>query len=782
MKKRLRKFLPYIGASMTILFLFIAMILITNKVGRGSVPFAPGTEDFSVDVCINQDCDYVTDGQNDEREIKQAIDAVLAVGGGRVNIRNGDYSIASPVNVSLSGESLIIQGDGLDTKLTNAMTDPSNLGSMFVVDGQAASLLDTPADSSTSTSTAGSLVADTYYFRLTTFDDTGAKSQASSEISCTVGNEPSSGTSSLCKISWTDATGDEDTKVWVSTVSGSYSEYFLATTTGTYYYATSTNGLIIPTVASHSTTTGGSLPSGTYHFRITALDANGNQTVPTSEVGCYVIGTPTTTACKITWEDSVNATSHRVWVSSFSGNYTGYFAATTSNTYFLATTTSLVTGTISTSNTTSLDTDSVSDTIETISLDGFTMKDLYLVGNSTGGKGLITANINKVEIISSRFTDFTTSATWGVPIYASSSGQTIIEKCIFKDNTEDIELAGKTSNTYILNNIFNDDGEITIGSGATNIIITNNSNLTTITDNGGSNLRISNDVNIGIGTPAPQEALVLGNDNVFSIELDVPDDFLATLTSTSTVGTADEDTYYFRITALDLMDGQTIPSDETSCTTVEDGDASIATSTICEISWTDIIGESDYRIWVATTSDVYYGYFTATTTNQYTFSTSSSLTVGTIPTVSNAYVAKIATSTPSWLMTESRITVGRLTQGNGILASTSMNTTVTLVENDLLNYSGWDFTPNAANTVATLPASSTLTTFIPNAGQWHTIYLSNKSLVSATTTTVVGGTGTTLYEPTGADVVINGTGKAPLTFFRESNTNISVYVGEYQPG
>lgn len=499
MKKYFQKVLPIVTGSLlaTVLILLI-FANISGKTASGSTPIKTGTESFSVDVCINQDCEYVADGQNDEIEIQQAIDAVLAVGGGRVNIRNGDYSIAAPINISLSGESLIIEGDGIDTKLTNAMTDASLLGSMFNITGQAASLLATTTGVSTATST-GSLGTGTYYFKLTTSNDTGARSQASAEVSCSITKDAS------CIITWTDATGDESTRIWVSNTSGSYFEYFNATTTGQYTFATSTNGLLTPTNTASATSTAGTLSEGTYYFRITAINDDGSETLATTEDDSCYVGielSATSTHCQITWTNSVNASStgHRIWVSRFSGNYTSYFMATSSEEYSLATSTSPTTGTFPTANTTSLVTDPISGTLSIISLDSFTMKNLYLVGNSTGGRGLIITDINKTKILSSKFTDFTSSATWGIGIYASSSGQTLIFDNVFKDNTEDIELAGKTKNSYITNNQFNDSGEITLGSGTDNISIDNNSNLITITDNGSANLIITNAGALSVNT------------------------------------------------------------------------------------------------------------------------------------------------------------------------------------------------------------------------------------------------------------------------------------------
>lgn len=763
--KNLKKFLPYISVFI-ILIAGISILFFGNiNNGKGSVPIRTGTESFSVDVCINQDCDYPAGGANDQVQIQQAIDAVLAVGGGKVNIRNGDYSIEAPINISLSGESLIIEGDGANTKLTNAMTDGSELGSMFIANGMAASLLDTPTGFSVATSTAGSLTAGTYYFKLAAYDDAGAMSQGTSEASCVIGNELTS-TSTQCVVSWTAVTGATGYRVWART-SGSFTDYFLATTTTSYYFATSTAGLVIPQDVAVASSTSGSLLAGTYHVRVSAIDADGEETLATTEVGCLVGFelTSTSSHCMITWTDSVSATSHRVYVSSFSGNYTGYFAATTTNQYALATTTSIVTGTLPTENNTTLSTDPISGTLETILLDSFTMKNIYLVGNSTGGKGLITKDINQTSILSSKFTDFTTSATWGIGISASSSGQTLIDNCIFEDNTEDIELMGKTSNTFINNNIFNDDGEITIGSGTSDIIIINNSNLSTITDNGGTNISINNDGNIGVGTPNPQQGFTLGNDDSFAIEIDTPTITAAAIVSSTTAGSLIDVEYFVKITALDGLGGQTIPTTEDSCTGVLDDDAAVATSTVCDITWTAADKAASHRVWVATTTDVYYGYFVATTTGEFSLTATSSLVAGTMPTVSTAYVTRI---------TPGLADVGTFTQGGGV-NSTSTPASMTLSESDFDTENSIEMLLTVGAATITLPASSTLSDFIPDPGDSRQVIIYNASSTAGINITLAEGTGTG-FSNASSSLAITPQGHAIINFLRLVSTDISAII------
>jgi len=152
---------------------------------------------------------------------------------------------------------------------------------------------------------------------------------------------------------------------------------------------------------------------------------------------------------------------------------------------------------------------------------------------------------------------------------------------------------------------------------------------------------------------------------------------------------------------------------------------------------------------------------------------------GTSGTFSGTLGVTGATTLASTLTVAGATDVSKFTQGGSVLASTSMNTTVTFTQADMTTYSYWKLTPNVANTALTLPATSTLTTAIPNAGDSMVIYLSNESAVAATTTTIVAGAGMDLQEPDGQNVVIGGTSTAIITFLRDSTTDVLVFVDEF---
>ena len=332
------------------------VILSGNNGGKGSTPISSGTDDFSVDVCINQECDYVADGQSDEREIKAAITAVLAAGGGKVNIRTGNYDISSPVEFSLSGESLIIEGDGLNTKLTNSMTDSSAGGTSFVATG----LSSTSADKlifkdmafvGTANSGAGVSLVNIYDAKIegckfSSFSASGNYGVAittSGVIGITINDNLFVSNTKNINI------GDESTLLSYSAQGnvgiGVSNPQQALTLSNNNAFAIELN---VPTDGSAATTTGGTLSAGTYYFKITTLDGEGGQSLPSDEFSCSASAS---NKCIITWTDVVGDSGKRLWVATTSETYYGYYTATTSASYTMATSTSLVAGTMPTKQT-----------------------------------------------------------------------------------------------------------------------------------------------------------------------------------------------------------------------------------------------------------------------------------------------------------------------------------------------------------------------------------------------------------------------------------------------
>lgn len=123
------------------------------------------------------------------------------------------------------------------------------------------------------------------------------------------------------------------------------------------------------------------------------------------------------------------------------------------------------------------------------------------------------------------------------------------------------------------------------------------------------------------------------------------------------------------------------------------------------------------------------------------------------------------------------VDASKFTQGGTVTSSsTAVSDTVPiswLTLSSLILY-----TPSATTTL-TFPATSTMTAFIPTAGDTAISYITNESSVGGTPVTIAAGTGTDLREPENGDVVIENGNQAKLTFIRRTTGgNIIMLVEE----
>lgn len=131
-------------------------------------------------------------------------------------------------------------------------------------------------------------------------------------------------------------------------------------------------------------------------------------------------------------------------------------------------------------------------------------------------------------------------------------------------------------------------------------------------------------------------------------------------------------------------------------------------------------------------------------------------------------------------LTAATVDVSTLTQGGGVRATSTSNSAETLLASDFDTENYIQVTPLGDALTLTLPATSTLSSFIPNAGDSRTIIIENAA-TGATTTTIVAGAGMDLQEPDGQNVVIGQDNYAILTFWRRSDTDMVVTVDEVIP-
>lgn len=114
-----------------------------------------------------------------------------------------------------------------------------------------------------------------------------------------------------------------------------------------------------------------------------------------------------------------------------------------------------------------------------------------------------------------------------------------------------------------------------------------------------------------------------------------------------------------------------------------------------------------------------------------------------------------------------------LTRG-GINATSTDDTTATFLQRNLLSVSRIEFTPNVASITATLPATSTLSSFIPKAGMTVDVLVCNATTTASTPFTLAFGTG--MIDSLATSTLAIETGDcAQVTFSRKSNTDIDVF-------
>jgi hypothetical protein len=120
-----------------------------------------------------------------------------------------------------------------------------------------------------------------------------------------------------------------------------------------------------------------------------------------------------------------------------------------------------------------------------------------------------------------------------------------------------------------------------------------------------------------------------------------------------------------------------------------------------------------------------------------------------------------------------------LTSGNGTLASTTSASAGTLTEADLLANSVLDVLSTVSTSFAlTLPATSTMTTLLPNAGDMRSWWIQNASSTAAVAMTITKGAGVDLI---GVDTdvdVIDGAEWSVLNCYRKVDTDVVCELSE----
>lgn len=125
------------------------------------------------------------------------------------------------------------------------------------------------------------------------------------------------------------------------------------------------------------------------------------------------------------------------------------------------------------------------------------------------------------------------------------------------------------------------------------------------------------------------------------------------------------------------------------------------------------------------------------------------------------------------------VITGALTQGGGITASSTVNSAETATASMFDTENVIDYTLNLVDSTLTLPATSTLSSFIPTAGQTRDVIIRNATTTATMDLTLAAGTGMNLVTATSTKVILgNATGSnyALLKFIRKANTDIDVLL------
>jgi hypothetical protein len=150
-------------------------------------------------------------------------------------------------------------------------------------------------------------------------------------------------------------------------------------------------------------------------------------------------------------------------------------------------------------------------------------------------------------------------------------------------------------------------------------------------------------------------------------------------------------------------------------------------------------------------------------------------------TISNPWTFSDAVSLATSLDVTGAVSVGNFTEGGACTATSSSGilTEAVLLANNCIT--GTATGAGQAVITLTLPATSTMTTLIPNAGDCKAFVYNGQALAAATTTTFAAGTGWDIVGiDTNADVIA-GLNNATLLACRETDTNVTGFISEYVP-
>ncbi len=126
---------------------------------------------------------------------------------------------------------------------------------------------------------------------------------------------------------------------------------------------------------------------------------------------------------------------------------------------------------------------------------------------------------------------------------------------------------------------------------------------------------------------------------------------------------------------------------------------------------------------------------------------------------------------------------GTLTQGGGVRATSTSGSAVPLLATDFDTENLIDVTLNIVDATLSFPATSTLRSFLPNAGDTRKLFIRNASTTAAMDLTITGGTGVLLKNASSTAVIVgdtDGANFAIIELIRKANTDIEAIMTPFR--
>tara|TARA_R100000995_G_C3484654_1_gene126463 strand:+ start:9390 stop:12782 length:3393 start_codon:yes stop_codon:yes gene_type:complete len=326
------------------------------------------------------------------------------------------------------------------------------------------------------------------------------------------------------------------------------------------------------------------------------------------------------------------------------------------------------------------------------------LRNLYWFdGERMTDNAVLTRHITDLNVTAAKLENFGTAGTndWGIGQF------TVDDKGRVQSYSENVTLNSLANGDVLQYNSSTSTWE-NVGIAATLIPAGATQGQTLYYDTSSSQYQVStflrnmdNAVGIG-GSGIPQQELHIGASATQAWQLD---DVSGLNASTTTGGSLVADTYYYTVTAIDSLGGESISQNEVSGTV--DGIA----QTQVDITWAEVPRATSYRVYKGTASGVYTEYFSVTGSFIYS-DTGAAGTAGSAPTENPSAFAMYATK-----------------NGIGIGATADAEKAIVIRDNGFSTHYGVDILLQGTKNVDTygVKSSITATNSANNIGGWFNV-------------------------------------------------------------